>query len=205
MSRFKVVCILLALTCPAEAGSVSIFTDEAAFKAATTPLTPVDFNPLITNGSYEQSFPEGFTVQGMTFTPDRQYLVVRGTSIFGPAFPYGPNEGFIGVTPASDTYAFGANLGGFYALPATLTLTYTLADGTHSAFSVSNQSASFFGIVSDTPITDLVYSNANDYPILDNVSFGQVPTVPEPASLSLLVVGIAGIAGWRIRRKPAAS
>jgi len=65
------------------------------------------------------------------------------------------------------------------------------SSGVIEKYSSAGQDLGFFGFSGDAPGTDLAFAPQ-----------AQSPSVPEPASLTLFVIGIAGIAGFRRRRKP---
>jgi len=192
----------------AKADLVTFYTDRSAFEAASLPLTTLDFGPLITNGLYQQGYPFGFTLQGENFVADEEYLWVRAPGALRPdASLYGPHGGYIGVNLASGTLDVGTNLLGFYAVPGTLSLNYTLIDGTQGSFNVPTAGGTFFfGITSDTPIKIIYYYNSNDYPVIDGFE-ANLGAVPEPSTLVVSsVVGLMSLTfAWRKRRAKVAA
>jgi hypothetical protein len=187
----------------AQAGPASVFTDHTAFISASSHLTTLDFGPLVTNGSYEQGFPSGFTLQGNTFSGYSGYLYVRPAGmLLSDASVYGWLGTYIAVNLASGIYDVGTNLTGFYGGVGTLTLDYTLADGTSSSFALpTTGSSQFLGLVSTVPIISIAYWDSNDFPILDQFQVG----TPEPSTLGIASLAIlTGLGFVQLRRARAA-
>jgi hypothetical protein len=65
---------------------------------------------------------------------------------------------------------------------------------------VASGQAGFFGVRSDSPISKISVNNPNAFDVIDDVQFGQVP---EPATLSMLGLGL--VAGAVARRRAKAN
>lgn len=82
--------------------------------------------------------------------------------------------------------------------PAAETLSVLYRDGTRESFTIDgDRTRRFFGIADlDREIEQIVFTNAaapvgglRPYPVFDNVVFGRVAPVPEPASVALMAAG----------------
>ena len=103
--------------------------------------------------------------------------------------------------------AFGAN---FFATDdvnafQAVSITLTLSDGTSQTFTPTSAADSYRGFVSSGSAFSsiaIATSGAQYYTSLDNLTVGAAP-VPEPSSLGLLAVGLAGLGGFVARRRAA--
>ena len=109
------------------------------------------------------------------------------------------------VTLAPGVTAFGADLSSFFAGD----ITVALAGGDmFTVASPGQPNFAFFGFTSDQDILSLAFTKSDDSVVLDNVAFGQTTVsepaaVPEPASLTLLGLGLAGVGARRWRQRKA--
>jgi len=84
-----------------------------------------------------------------------------------------------------------------------VSVTLTLSDGTTTTFTPTSMFDSYRGFTSDLSITSLTMSGPGPslYAGLDNLTVGvMVSPVPEPATLSLLGLGLTGLLVTRRRR-----
>ena len=93
----------------------------------------------------------------------------------------------------------------FFAAGNTFQLTLTLADGSSTMIQVPGPGNSLepFGFISTSnAIMSIEFSNTlNDGFFVDNISAGNAVSVPEPGTLALLGIGLAGMGLMRRRRK----
>ncbi len=212
------------LCAPASAATTA-YTSAAAFGAATTGITNVNFegatttdNLLSATGSH--AFP-GFTITQSTnnaLMTDPTYTYYYYDWGTGDVIntPYGQT---LTITFDSAVTAFAIDIGDFFGLPyqpgvsfPDLTgygLPVVIGNG-QTSFTVSTAATrnfTFFGLTSDTAFTSVTIQGAPGYSgsstIFDNVRFGSaIAPVPEPASWALMIGGL-GLVGAAMRRRKA--
>ena len=192
---------------PAQA--LTLFTDRAAFNAATQSLTNIDFEGIAPSESYTD-FGNGLTVSGATFTNNNNYEFVVDPNLYQPFYDWGSgavlsgySNGTINVSLGSGVTAVGSDIMSFANYASDFLV--TLSTGNSYTLSSSNYAnRSFVGFTSDVAISSISFQATNGYTELDNFTFGQAkPTqsVPEPASvLGLLGLGSLGV-GSTLKRK----
>lgn len=179
----------------------------SAFAATTTYTSSAAFLPQVAPGAYTEAFTGLINPASGSFSSGGfSYNISAPNDVY-------VNGDFIGTNQENDpltlTFTSGnvTALGGnFYAsnfndaFQSTL-ITLTLSDGTIESFTPTSVSDSYRGFTSSGVITSLVISGAglNRYAGLDNLTVGTVSSVPEPTSLAMFGLGLAGLLAARRR------
>jgi len=188
-----------------------VFTNSAAFTAAATGLTTLDFEGIAPPLSVA-NFGSGMTLQGVTFTGATSGMIsVVDSGFFAPLFDFQSGAvlsgfAFIEATLPPGITAIGTDL--MTTNPTGGSFDVVLSTG--EVFTVSTAvrpDRGFFGVTTDVAISSIRFTTVvtpiRGIPLLDNFSFGQAQpsNVPEPGTLVLLGSGIAGIAARLFRRR----
>ena len=228
MHRRSVLALVLALSLlsvvAAQAGPITVYGGRAAFLAATTGVTTMDFEAQNSNGDngYEY-FGTTLAIGDVTFNqPDGRMFVI------GKSYPSYPTAGItsaylnapnccgtdgVSVTFANPIYAVGMDLGiqndwssygaGFDAVSFTLSTGETFSVVAPMLWETGNP-LMFFGFSSTVPFMSVLINSPSEGPAFDNFSYtsdavGQ-STVPDPgSSLLLLGMGLVGLRTWKKR------
>jgi uncharacterized repeat protein (TIGR01451 family) len=206
--------------------AVNTFTNRSAFTAAVASSTTIDFEGVASGGKVDYSTAAGLTVSGVNFVgasipavgySDYFLLVAVGSGWNGTAVLAGPfgfyaipsagmpaRNGDLTVKLPAGTTAVGVD---FLSRPDASDnrgLNVLLGDQVFVANAAGNGSPGFFGIVSDTPFTTIVFRASaasfewSEY-FFDNFTFGQA----RPISATCLVkltpasagIGVSGGTG----------
>jgi len=213
MSRraLVVLCLLAASSSQARASLIT-FTDRTAFLAAANITTSLDFEGLAPTDSFTFFSSPGLATGGANFSSTTNRLFVIDPGFDSPDFFWSSGDYLIDndftstsalvITLAPGVTAFGADLSSF----GSGDITIALAGGDMLTLASPGQpNFAFVGFTSDQDILSLAFSKSEDSVVLDNVAFGQTgqTAVPEPASLTLLGLGLAGMGARRWRQRKA--
>ncbi len=176
----------------------AIYTDRASFNAASTNLSTLTFEGLAPAGSFTYyGNPGSLTLNRVTFQTNGalfvQNLNYYGTGAFLSAqqAPQGPD--ILTVLLPSGINAIGTDF--LSTTPVTVTLS------TGQSYTLPGRpfpNIGFTGFTTDVAISSLRFSEASGID-LDNFSFGQSASVPEPSSVAMLLLGVVGVLGASVR------
>lgn len=180
------------------------YGDRATWESNTTSITNIDFEGYVSSDYEVYSGSDA----GVTFTGPNSIFVVDETyAESGGLFSLGTGDVIfsyangIEATLPSNITSIGVDLGG-YSEPLT-TFDITLSTGEIFSSTFSNPSGGFWGITTDVAIASILFDPTSSFIIMDNFSFGDSSvSVPEPASLALLSLGLAGL-GFSRKKKAA--
>lgn len=224
MHRYCVFAVVVALTLmsasAAQASPITVYGSRAAFLAATTGVTTMDFEAQNPNGDSGYGYYGATMVVGdVTFTQPDERMFVFGKSFYATSgvtssYLSAPNccgpEGLT-LTFASPVYAVGMDLGiqnnwssygaGFNAVNFTLSTGETFSVLAPMLYETGSPFM-FYGFSSPVPFSSVLILSPSEGPAFDNISYTSNPvgqsTVPDPgSSLLLLGMGLVGLKAWR--------
>ena len=205
------IVLQIVLTSSSQAAMV-YYSSEAAFNAATTGNTTVDFTGLAPAAGFLQYIPPQLTVGGIDFSIntsesngnlyviDSLYsnnLFIGDPTILDSQFSTGANDNILITLPSAVTaiaFNFGSNIG--------LPVSFLFSTGDTTTVGTVPQTIQFLGAISSTPFTTIQLSQSlGGGLVLESVT----TAVPEPSSIALAGLGSMGLAfaGYR-RRKTSA-
>lgn len=213
-----------ALLCAASANA-TLYSDRTSFEAAAQNLTTTGFEGLIGSPGYPANYPggsgtwnatsAGIAVDGIKFVGwDSQYgysTYILAASVGAGAYSLNGSTTLVmnptsaDVTLPTGMSAFGTDFGFATALKkhGPVDVTFHIHDGTTESLTLDT--AAFFAYTGK--LIDSIHFDARGlhYPnmdtlLLDDVSIGQALAVPEPATLTLMLLGLGVLVSVRTPR-----
>ena len=209
---------LAVMVTPAYSTTITTYSDQATWLAATTGVTTDNFEGLAPAGSYTM-YGSGITQNQVTFIGISGQTGVADTSsgFFGGFANFGTvDAGFVSqttgihITLQTPVTAIGVNL-----FTSQQGLTDTVTNPTNASVpTFTSPTLAFFGLTSDTPFStvDIQTPASYNYAFFDNFQFGAAQVqggdpgeVPEAGTSLLIGTGLLGLAVFRHRsRQPRA-
>lgn len=209
-SRFALMaaCVFIAFVASTARVSATIITNQATFNALYSGLTTNSFEGFVAPG-LNGSLSNPFVVSGASIASTIAVVAVD-REFSNPNIPAGPSDflhaGFNGGVFTIDldpgTNVVGFNLGELLNGDTTSSGSVSVdvfADGNHvfgETYTTANVGlfSTFFGIANMGNLSRVVIDsqNSSGTAALDNLTVGTLSTVPEPATLALMVLGLAG-------------
>jgi len=188
----------------------TVYTSKAAFAAALGGVTTIGFNGIIqAPDTYVSTF--SLTKGKLTFTNRDPAVAIDVTknNYYGAGATY-PGDFLIDAANSGTNNTLDIQIAGgigaigidFGAGSSGAQSRVIISNGTQvvDTSTAPLGSTEFLGFVSSDPITSLSLTLIDASYVLENVSLAAPAAVPEPASLALLSMGVAGIVAARRRR-----
>lgn len=217
MSRYLSACVcatLVVLVASQSMADIVTYSDRTAFDAAVTDTTTLTFDGLAPANGYAE-VPALYTIGGVTLTSGVSMYAVNNAWGFtlGQQVLHMNGTGALVTIPAGKT-AFGVDLYRLvdaYVVPKER-LTVNFSDSSTQCIevdfgSMTQDESLFVGMVSTnaavtiTSVTLRAQDLANGYreSTIDNLTYGTA--VPEPASITLVVMGLLGVAFYASKNR----
>lgn len=201
------VIALLALSSAPASASVIEFTSDAAFNTAVSGASTYNFAGIAPASGFVSG---NVTVGGVTFSSDHPFVIDAnaGYGSYGASFFSGQNSTPNLVATLAGATAIGFFYGDYYAASTPFSVTLSTGDIFNNLTTPvkAGVDTGFIGFTSDTQITSVAFAEPNDgdayvFDVTQFVLASASSTVPEPATLALLGLGLAGMGAIRRRKQ----
>ena len=197
----------------ANAGVIQI-ADRATFNSIFGATTLIDFEAQQT-GSNVTYYGNGLTIGDVSFTQGDARLFVLDSSVYGTSGTSNYLNNNAGTSApvvidfANDVFSVGMDIAWLYNWGGSSDpsmMTFVLDTGDSFQRSIvgplvgSNTEMDFLGLYSDVAFRSLTILDSSDSLMIDNFAYGAA-AVPEPGTLALFGIGLAGMGVARRRRK----
>jgi hypothetical protein len=209
--QMKPILLTVLLALVATSAHATLFTDRATFESSISITYNENFETLSGTSSFSGpiTMPTGLTVS----SPSNDLFSAgpgqstNSTEAIGSNYPIGD---FLTFLLGGDYSAFGADFfqnfnnglqfSGLISYQLQFFDNGSLIDSINS--SVAPNGGSFIGFISNVGVFDRVQvlSLAGSFEVADNVTVGNASTVPEPITMTLMGLGLAGLGFSRLRK-----
>lgn len=202
----KLIVALAAFASLSAQASITTQSSWAAYNAATTGNTTVDFEAQGNGGA--AYYANSLAVGGVNFGDAASRLFVLAGGYYGEGFAshylnendYTTN---MTVTFTGPIYGFAMDAVLLnFSSGANLTVVFNFASGTESVTlpnAFAGGTPTFVGFTSDSAFSSITMTNGSGGLAMDNFTYARAANVPEPGSMALAGLALLGLAAARRR------